>query len=72
MANRLLNIRQIRAEKLPKGRTWIFEAMRRGEFPRPVSVVGPNLWLESDIDAFVEKYIAEAKAAKCNDERRAA
>lgn len=62
MSKRLLTLRQIRAEKFARGRSWIYEAMRKGEFPRPVGGVGPHLWLESDVDAFVEQYVARAQA----------
>lgn len=60
-----MTLKQIRAEKFPRSRSWIFDAIAKCRFPRAVnSGAGPNLWDEADIDSFLADYIAKAKAAK--------
>lgn len=40
-------------------RSWIYSAMSRGEFPKPLSLGARAIgWLESDIDAFIESRVA--------------
>lgn len=63
MSKRLITLRQIRAEKLPRSRSWIFAELKACRFPKPLEMGGrgPNLWEEDLIDAWVANFIAEAK-----------
>lgn len=61
MAKRLLTLRQIQAEKFPRSRSWIFDEIRDGRFPKPIGGCVPNLWDEADVDRFVEDFVAKAK-----------
>lgn len=64
MAKRLISLRQIRAEKIDRGRTWISEAMAKRGFPKPVHQggAGGNLWLEHEVDAWLERFTSSEKA----------
>ena len=63
MSKRLITLRQIRAEKLPRSRSWILAELKAGRFPRPLDTngCGSNLWEEDVIDDWVVNFIAEAK-----------
>lgn len=62
MTKRLMNLRQIRAEKIARGRSWVYVEMAAGRFPKPISGCVPNLWDETEIDAFVESFVEAARA----------
>lgn len=73
MAKRLMSLRQIQAEKFPRGRTKIKEMVAAGEFPKPAvkgSGNGSDLWEEEAIDRFLERFIAaeKAKAGQATDQ----
>jgi len=70
MAKRLLTLRQIQAEKFPRGRSWIFAAIARGEFPKPIGGCVPNLWEEDVVDRFVEAFVAAAKGRQAEGQER--
>ena len=63
MSKRLITLRQIQAEKLPRSRSWIFAEMKADRFPRPLDTngCGPNLWEEAAIDTYVSNFVNEAK-----------
>ncbi len=63
MSKRLITLRQIQAEKLPRSRSWIFAELKAGRFPEPLEMngAGPNLWEESVIDAWLQEFVAAAK-----------
>ena len=58
---RLLSIREVQAKIGGKGRSWIYAQMKRGNFPKQVSL-GPGsvAWIEAEIDAWIET-LAEAR-----------
>jgi predicted DNA-binding transcriptional regulator AlpA len=56
-----MSLKQIRAEKIDRSRSWIFNEIRNGRFPKPIGGCIPNLWDEADIDRFVEDFVAKAK-----------
>ncbi len=59
MAKRLINWRTINAEKIKRGRSWIFAEMAAGRFPQPiVRGHGSNLWDEAAVDRWLESFIA--------------
>lgn len=74
MAKRLIDLKQIRAEKISRGRQWIYEQMKHGGFPRPLElgIGGPNLWDEEEVDRWLEAFVAKAKqrAAEVGDDGR--
>ena len=53
--NRLLSIREVQKKIGGKGRSWIYAQMKRGEFPKQVTL-GPGsvAWIEAEIDAWIE------------------
>jgi len=57
---RLLDLKQVR-ERVPKSVATIYRWMANGRFPRSYPM-GPNsvVWLESDIDNFIQSIIARA------------
>ena len=63
MTTRLITLRQIQAEKLPRSRSWIFAALKAGRFPSPLDTggCGPNLWEEDKVDAWLEEFVSKAK-----------
>lgn len=63
MSKRLITLRQIQAEKLPRSRSWIFAELKAARFPKPLDTggCGPNLWEEDAIDNYVANFITEAK-----------
>lgn len=75
---RLLTWRDIRAEKINRGKTWL---KGREDFPEPkVKGAGRagDLWDEADVDAWLERFVAQesAKAARrgepCKTQTKAA
>lgn len=67
MAKRLISLKQIRSEKIDRGRSWIFARVAAGDFPKPVIVQagsGGNLWAEEEVDAWLQQYIAKAQAER--------
>ncbi len=59
---RLVTLKQIRDEKFPMSRSWIFASIAKGDFPKAInSGAGPNLWDEADIDRFVAEFVDAAK-----------
>lgn len=63
MSKRLITLRQIQAEKLPRSRSWIFAELKAGRFPEPLEMngVGPNLWEENAVDVWLQEFVAAAK-----------
>lgn len=68
MPKRLINLRTIQAEKISRGRSWIFAELAAGRFPRPVVREGPNLWDEADIDRWLEDFVARAQERSATKE----
>ncbi len=58
---RLLSLKQIQAEKLPRSRSWLFSRMAAGKFPKPLPNTVPGLWEEPAVDEAVAAYVAECK-----------
>lgn len=61
---RLITLKQIQREKMPRSRSWLFAKIRSGDFPKPLDLGGrgPNLWEESVVDSWLDSFIAAAKA----------
>lgn len=57
---RLIPVREV-AYKIGRGRTWIYNQMAAGTFPRPLPLgAGKHLWEESTIDEWLDRFVAEA------------
>lgn len=74
MSKRLITLRQIQAEKLPRSRSWIFAEVKDGKFPQPLDTngCGPNLWEEDAVDAYVANFVTKAKQRAQNSATAAA
>lgn len=70
MAKRLLTLRQIQAEKYPRGRSTIYAEIAAGRFPKPIGGCVPNLWEEDVVDEFVESFVAAAKGRQAEGQQR--
>lgn len=59
---RIIRRKQVE-KKTGYGRSKIYDLMSKGEFPKPVRL-GSNAvgWVEAEIDAWIEKLIAERDA----------
>lgn len=59
----LLRIADVQA-RTGISRSQLFELIRRGEFPKPIPLVGrTRAWVESDISAWITNRIEAARAA---------
>lgn len=72
VAKRLISLKQIRAEKIDRSRSWIFAEIVAGRFPKPVGGCVPHLWEEDVIDRYVDEFIAAAKQRSAVGEQRIA
>jgi prophage regulatory protein len=64
-SNRVLRMSMLR-DKVPLSRSTIYEAIKKGEFPAPISLFNNGRavgWLESDIDAWLASRVTASKAA---------
>ncbi len=63
MTTRLITLRQIKAEKLSRSRSWYFAELKAGRFPRPLDTggCGPNLWEEDVVNEWLDKFVADSK-----------
>ena len=70
MATRLIDLQQIRKEKIARSRAWIYYKIARDEFPKPLPLANSskNLWDEAEIDSWLAVFIATAKAAVPDNE----
>ncbi|MEX3972212.1 helix-turn-helix transcriptional regulator [Paraburkholderia caribensis] len=56
-----LNINQV-ATKVALGKSTIHRLVAKGEFPKPFPLVGNRVaWLDSDVDAWLEKRVEAAR-----------
>lgn len=59
--NRFLRLSEVRV-RVPYSRSSIYQMIAKGTFPRPVGLGGRAVaWLESDVDAWIEERIENAK-----------
>jgi len=56
--DRLISIQQISQEKIARKRAWIWNSIATGDFPPPVVRSGKALWRESDVDKWIENFVA--------------
>lgn len=60
---KLLRAREV-ADRIGLSRSAVYELVKTGDLPRPVSLTPHRVaWPEREIDAFIEKKIAERDAA---------
>lgn len=63
---RLMNLKQIQAEKIPRSRSWIFNELKAGRFPTPAvggDGSGGNLWDEGAVDAWLAGFVSTANTS---------
>lgn len=68
MAQQLRCFLRLKQLKLVTGmsRSWIYESIRRGEFPKPVSLGARAVaWLDTDVDNFIQARIDASRATTC-------
>ena len=59
---KLLRLADVR-ERVPYSRSTIYKLISQGEFPKPISIGARAVaWVESDIDAWIEKRIQNCRA----------
>lgn len=61
---RLIDLGQIRAEKISRSRAWIYARIAAGDFPKPLSIPGSgkNLWDQDEVDRWLAEFVAKAKS----------
>jgi len=55
---RLIAIQQISQEKIARKRAWIWNSIAAGDFPPPVVRRGKALWRETEVDKWIENFVA--------------
>lgn len=65
MKHRLIDLHQIREQKIARSRAWIYGKIAAGEFPKPLPLgnSSKNLWDESEVDNWLSEFVAKAKSA---------
>lgn len=58
---KLLRIPEVCA-RVRRGKSTIYSEIKRGVFPAPLKQGGGNYWLETEIDAYLERLVAERSA----------
>jgi prophage regulatory protein len=54
--NRLLRVRQVE-DATGFGRSWIYEKVRKGEFPAPIKVGRSSVWIEAEVESWIDAQI---------------
>jgi predicted DNA-binding transcriptional regulator AlpA len=64
MSQRLIDLCQIREEKISRSRAWIYAEIAKGQFPKPLPLrnSSKNLWDEAEVDQWLAEFIAKARA----------
>jgi prophage regulatory protein len=60
--NRLLRVRQVE-DVTGKGKSWIYEKVRKGEFPRPVKLGRSSVWIEAEVETYIDAQIRASREA---------
>lgn len=58
--NRLLRVREVE-DATGFGRSWIYEKVRKGEFPRPIKLGRSSAWIESEVTSFIDTQIRASR-----------
>ena len=58
--DRFLRIRDV-CDLIARGRTWVTDRVRSGEFPQPVRIGVSTLWVESQVRQWMAERIAESQ-----------
>jgi len=62
--NRLIDLLDIQ-ERIGRKSTWIWNEIAHGRFPKPLPLkTSKNLWVESEIDAWLENFISRARQSQ--------
>jgi prophage regulatory protein len=60
--NRLLRVQQVEAATGFR-RSWIYEMVRRGQFPPPVKLGRSSAWIEAEVEAYIDAQIRANREA---------
>lgn len=55
---RTLNINSVK-KKIDRSKAFIYKEMDRGNFPKPLKMGRSVVWIESEIDAWLQQFIDE-------------
>ncbi|QGW82962.1 helix-turn-helix transcriptional regulator [Variovorax paradoxus] len=58
---KLLRIPEV-CQRVRRGKSTIYSEVKKGTFPAPMKQGSGNYWLESEIDAYLQKLISERPA----------
>ena len=50
-------------EKFPCGNTKFYELIKEGRLPQPIKIGRASFWDEAEVDAAIDRLIAECRAA---------
>lgn len=50
-------------DKFPCGNTKLYELIRDGKFPTPIKIGRASFWDEAEVDAAIDRLIAECREA---------
>ncbi len=56
---RLIDYDGLKTKGIKASKTKIWRQVKSGRFPKPVKVGDRNAWIESEIDAYIERLITE-------------
>lgn len=59
---RTLNINSVK-KKIDRSKAFIYKEMDRGNFPKPLKMGRSVVWIESEIDAWLQQFIDERDRA---------
>jgi prophage regulatory protein len=59
---RLIRLGQV-MNKTGMGRSWIYQSIKNGSFPKPISISGAHAvaWVEHEIEGWIESRIAASR-----------
>jgi prophage regulatory protein len=61
---RMIRLTQV-MDKIGMGRSWVYQAMNEGKFPRPITFGGRAIaWIESEVDGWLESQVEASRKSK--------
>lgn len=66
MTNRIIRLPEVKT-KTGQSRSTIYERIKQGAFPAPISIGGRNVgWLENEVDDWIAACIQKSRAGKAS------